>query len=84
MIAEDFDRIARRRAHERAEIREALTLSHARESIDRLLGEELIAAARAVVALYPMVVVRPRGPDDRALRGLNDAIRQLENLVGSG
>lgn len=71
---EDFPVIQRRRAYERAEIREALTLSAARASIDRLLGEELIAAARQVVRL--------RNTRQSAVL-LNRAIDRLQDLVGN-
>ena len=65
----------RRRAHERAEIREAITMSYARESIDRLLGEELIAAAREAVKWWST-------PGDEAARRFDDAIDRLKELVG--
>ena len=73
-MMEDFTVIQRRRAHERAEIREALTMSAARASIDRLLGEEVIAAAREVVRL--------RNTRQSAVL-LNRAIDRLEELVGT-
>jgi len=70
----------RRRAHERAEIREALTLSEARASIDRLLGEELIAAAREAVAAWRAFGRLPATADDYPR--VQRAIKRLEELVG--
>ena len=73
--------IDRRRAHERAEIREALAMSRARESIDRLLGEELIAAAREAVVIWDRVLT---SEDSRAhYVAMTVAIDRLEELVGS-
>ena len=64
------------RQRERAEIREAIALSNARASIDRMLGEELIAAGREVASAW-----RERR---NSLDRLNSAIAKLEKLVGSG
>ena len=62
------------RQRERAEIREALAMSTARASIDRMLGDELIAASREVVAAWHE---RSNG-----IRRLQEAIDGLEQLVG--
>ena len=62
------------RQRERAEIREALAMSHARSSIDRMLGEELIAAGREVVTAWH----ERRNSEHRVAA----AIARLEELVG--
>lgn len=63
------------RQRERAEIREALQMSAARSSIDRMLGEELIAAGREVVAAW----------DDRSnsQTRIRAAVERLRELVGA-
>jgi hypothetical protein len=75
------------RQRERAEIREALALSNARASIDRMLGEELIAAGREVVSAWRerRNLIKTFGPSlIKSLDRLNSAIAKLEKLVGSG
>ena len=59
---------------ERVLIREALAVSATSESIGRKLGDELIAAARAVVAA--------RRESTYAQRRLDRAIHRLAELVG--
>ena len=62
------------RQRERAEIREALAFSTAKSSIDRMLGEELIAATREVIAAYRARL--------RTNNRMSAAIARLEELVG--
>jgi len=63
------------RQRERAEIREALQVSAARSSIDRMLGEELIAAGQEVVAAW----------DDRSnsQTRIRNAVERMRDLVGA-
>lgn len=65
----------RSRHIERAEIREAVAISAARASIDRMLGEELIAAGRELVAAW----------DDRSnsQTRIRAAVERLRDLVGA-
>lgn len=63
------------RARERDEIREAIAAGTVQASIDRLLGDELIAATREAVAAWR----ERRNSEDRMAR----AIAKLEELVGT-
>lgn len=63
------------RSRERAEIREAITASAVQTSIDRMLGDELIAASREVVAAWH----ERRNSEER----MAEAIAKLEELVGT-
>jgi hypothetical protein len=66
-------------SHEQVMIAEAL----GEQSIPRLLGEELIAAAREVVAIYPDIAIISRNMrENRARRRFVRAIDRLEELVG--
>lgn len=78
MMTPDQHQALRRRV-EREEMREAIATSHARASIDKLLGEELIAAARSTVREWEKLEVNPR---NNRFRGIAYAIRKLEDLVG--
>jgi hypothetical protein len=68
--------IARRRNPEHALLAEAATTWAATESIDRKLGEELIAASREVVRCWY------RTQRSELNRPLGEAIRRLQMLVG--
>ena len=65
---------ARSREIERGLVREAITAATVHGSIERLLGDELIAAARETVRAWH---ARPLRQSE-----LTEAIRRLEDLVG--